>query len=226
MDNLWLWLFGLVALISLAVFIFPMFPLFRQPAASAPKKPELPRQKPMEEVAEEITLTPPRQREQEDIFIPHHYGVSRLVAVVKDPHWLYAYWEVSPETQRDFIKRYGQEAWHNSRQVLRVYDVTGLGDSIGQAGHSFQEIYLDPFAENWFIQVGQPERSFFLELGRLLADGTYVSLLSSNIVCTPRASVSPRFDEQWMWIAGLYQGNLRYGASSWMLAVTEDKYKQ
>ena len=224
MDNLWLWLLGLAIVIALIVF---MLPSLRKPTVAS-KKLELPEKQPTEEFAEEISPVPPSKRGQDEPFIPHYYGVSRLVVGVKDPYWLYAYWEVSLEKQKDFLKRYGQEAWHNSRQVLRVYDVTGLDDGMPLAGHSFQEIYLDPFADNWFIQVGQPERSFFLELGRLLSDGTYVNLLTSNKVSTPRDSISPRIEEQWMWIEGIYRnlGNMRYGTSSLMLAGKEEGYKQ
>ncbi|AQS59746.1 DUF4912 domain-containing protein [Desulforamulus ferrireducens] len=226
MNDLWLWLFGLVALISLAVFLFPMISLFPKPAL-APKKLELPpKQLPAEEMAEEISPVLP-QRVQEEILLPHHYGVSRLVAVAKDPRWLYAYWEVSATTQQEFIKKYGQDEWHNSRPVLRVYDVTGLNESNSLTGHSFQEIYIDPFADNWFIQVGQPERSFILELGRLLTNGIYVRLLISNKVSTPRDSISPRLDENWMWLEGLYPNpsNWCYGTSSGMLAGREEQNK-
>ncbi|SHK28287.1 DUF4912 domain-containing protein [Desulforamulus aeronauticus] len=226
MDSVWLWLLGSVIVIALIVFMLPS--LRKHTLAS--KKSELPPKpkRSIEEMAEEICPVPSSKWRQDEPFIPHHYGVSRLVVLVKDPYWLYAYWEVSLDKQKDFIKRYGQEAWHNSRQILRIYDVTGLDNQRTLTGHSFQEIYLDPFADNWFIHVGQPERSFFLELGRLLPDGTYINLLTSNRVCTPRDTISPRMEEQWMWIEGIYRnfGNMRYGTSSATLAGTEEGYKQ
>ncbi|SHF08340.1 DUF4912 domain-containing protein [Desulforamulus putei] len=221
MDNLWLWLLGAAALVVLGVALLPRL----SKPASAPRKLDIPRIEPKEEMAEEISPTAqPVRREAEDLFIPHHYGVDRLVVLAKDPHWLYAYWEISSNKYQKFVHRYGEEAWHASRPVLRVYDITGLAEESPLTAHSHQEIFLDPFADNWFIEVGQPDRSFFLELGRLLPDGRYIKLLTSNRVTTPRDSVSQRIDEEWMWIEGIYKmlHRVPYGSGSEALAGKND----
>jgi len=50
----------------------------------------------------------------------------------------------------------------------------------------------------------------------MFPDGRFVTLLRSNIVTTPRASLSDRLDEEWMWIEGLYRSieRIKYGTSS------------
>lgn len=218
MDNFWILLLVLLALAALVFFLLPRF----DKTADVPKKPELPQRNREEEFAQEISPDIPQINRpepvfqiEEDPFIPHYYGVNRLVAMAKDPHWLYVYWEVNTGKIKEFIHLYGEEAWQTSRQVLRVYDITGMAKD---DPCSWQEITLDPFADNWFVEVGQPERSFFLELGRVLADGRYVKLLTSNIVSTPRASISERMDEQWLGIEELYSKSVPYGFSSTMLA--------
>lgn len=205
-------------LLVLAILGFVAAVLLPRVRQKATRKMEIP--KPVEEFAEEMILDIPVSRkktiEPEERYIPHHYGVDRLVLCAKDPRWLYAYWEVSAAKQQEFIHRYGEENWQRSRPALRVFDVTGLaGDAFGFS-HSFREFTLDPWADNWFIEIGQPDRSFYAELGRILPNGSFVPLLRSNRVSTPRESVSDRLDEQWMWIEGIYQaiGKVSYGFSS------------
>ena len=101
---------------------------------------------------------------------------------------------------------------------MRVYDVTGV-DFNGTNAKSFVDIHVDEHVDNWHIQVGEPDRSFCVDLGRMFQDGHFVTLLRSNIVTTPRASLSDRLDEEWMWIEGLYRsiGRFQYGASSPMI---------
>ncbi|MEG6521455.1 DUF4912 domain-containing protein [Desulfotomaculum sp. 1211_IL3151] len=213
MDNFWISFPVLLALAALVFFLLPRF----DKTADVLKKPELPQRNREEEFAQEIS--PIKSAEsvshiEEDPFIPHYYGVNRLVAVAKDPNWLYSYWEVSNGKIKEFIHLYGEEAWQTSKQVLRVYDITG---TTKDDPCSWQEISPDPFADNWFVEVGQPEHSFFLELGRILADGRYIKLLTSNTVSTPRASISERTDEQWVGIDELYNKRIFYGFSSTML---------
>ncbi|GAB6180275.1 hypothetical protein JCM14036_15940 [Desulfotomaculum defluvii] len=230
MDSIWILLLVLLALAALVFFLLP----HANKTTGEMKKPELPKRTQEEEFAKEISPDVPQiihtksefQVEvEEEPFIPHHYGVNRLVAVARDPNWLYVYWEVNDEIKREFFQLYGEKAWNSSHQVLKVYDVTKSSKEENKR-YFFREITIDPFADNWFVEVGQPEHSFFLELGRVLSDGRYIKLLTSNPVTTPRASISERMDAEWMWIDGIYQGiykgmnngRIPYGFSSSMLA--------
>ena len=91
--------------------------------------------------------------------LPHRYGVDRLALMARDPHWLYAYWEITATKQEDLNTVYGPDAWSSTRPVLRVYDVTGV-DFDGTNAKSYVDIHVDEHADNWHIQVGQPDRSF------------------------------------------------------------------
>lgn len=42
--------------------------------------------------------------------LPARYGKDQIVALVKDPYWLYVYWEVTPEKRAEFDRRYGSGA--------------------------------------------------------------------------------------------------------------------
>lgn len=175
-----------------------------------------------EEFAEEIAIPvnfPPQPAAKPDMpEIPWHYGKDRMVLMVRDPNWIFAYWEISATKQQEFSNRYGAEAWNNSRSVLRVYDITGVDNFNGANANDFTDISIGDYVDSWHINVARPNSSFCVDLGRLFPDGTFVTLLRSNIVQTPSMAVSDLLDEEWMWIEGIYRTitSLRMGSSPMM----------
>jgi|Deesub1362A_J573_1020465.scaffolds.fasta_scaffold00812_7 hypothetical protein len=161
------------------------------------------------ELAREISLPDPGRPRAPVVELPRRYGQDRLVLMARDPHWLYAYWEISAAKQEDFAEQYGPAAWRTSRPVLRVYDVTGVPQFNGGNALSYVDIPLNEEAESWHIEVGQPDRSYCVDLGRILPSGEFVTLLRSNVAHTPRATLSDRLDEEWMWIEGVYRSLTR-----------------
>ncbi|HAG08418.1 MAG TPA: DUF4912 domain-containing protein [Desulfotomaculum sp.] len=169
-----------------------------------------------EEYAGDLTIPsevmPQPQEPEEEL--PGKYNIDRLVLMARDPHWLYAYWEISATTQEEFKTNYGPFAWGQSQPVLRIYDVTGT-DFEKQSTFEYTDILISDQADDWYIQVGQPDRSFCIEVGRKFQNGHFITLLRSNVVSTPRASLSEQADEEWMWIENLYQTiKYQYGISS------------
>lgn len=120
--------------------------------------------------------------------LPWSYGQTRLVLLVRDPYWLYSYWEVTGEAQALAEDAVGREAWREARPVLRVYDAT--------AG-SHYDVGVDEMARNWHLNVGQPDRTWYAELGRITATGRFVMLARSNTVHTPRDGQSDVIDWRW-----------------------------
>lgn len=153
----------------------------------------------------------PQEPEEE---LPDKYNIDRLALMARDPYWLYTYWEISAATQEEFKTNYGPFAWGQSQPVLRIYDVTGTNFE-KQSPLEYTEIPISDQVDDWYIQVGQPDRSFCIEVGRKFQNGHFVALLRSNVVSTPRASLSEQVDEEWMWIESLYHTiRHQYGVSS------------
>lgn len=171
------------------------------------------------ELAKEIGLPAPESPGEPVMELPRSYGRDRLVLLPRDPHWLYAYWEISAARHEDFAQRYGPAAWQTSRPVLRVYDVTGVDEFHGGNALGFVDIPVNDAADSWHIEVGQPDRAYCADLGRVLPGGRFVTLLRSNVAVTPRATFSDRLDEEWMWIEGVYRSlrRLETGVSSPLL---------
>lgn len=189
----------------------------------AEKKPVLPEPAaPVPEFKEEYSteLIPPEfaPASPAEPELPRYYGVDRLVLLARDPYWLYAYWEITATKQEEFAAVHGPAAWASSQPVLRVYDVTGRSPGEQKAA-SYIDIGINEEADNWHINVGEPDHTFYVDLGRLFPDGRFVTLLRSNTVTTPRASLSERTDEEWMWIEGIYRSyRYQFGLGSPMFA--------
>jgi len=119
-----------------------------------------------------------------------------MVLMVKDPLWLFAYWEVRPETERSVRSQLLPSEIPDLRSVLRVYDVTDVEFPTEPAHRSF-DIPLSGLATSWYIETNAPNRSFIVEIGLLTASGRFFMLARSNRVTTPRAGPSEIIDEAW-----------------------------
>ena len=117
--------------------------------------------------------------------------------MVKDPWWLYAYWEIQPGTERSARAQLLPHEIAGLQTVLRVFDVTGV-DFPAQPAHRWFDIGLSGLATNWFIHTNAPARDFIVEIGLLTAAGRFLLLARSNRVATPRFGPSDVIDEAWM----------------------------
>lgn len=129
---------------------------------------------------------PPRE-------LPDNYGDNQIYIMVRDPHWIFSYWEIQKDNQERALSQLGGN-WNDVKSVLRVYDLTA------QKNFSvFFDVELRNLARTWYINV-QPNRSYVVEIGLLHRDGRFVALARSNQVTTPRSGMSEVIDEQWMGI--------------------------
>jgi hypothetical protein len=134
--------------------------------------------------AEEAVMPPVESME-----IPGGYGIDRIVAMVRDPHWIFSYWEVTTDRYRELERRFGSK-WPRCSMILRVAEVES------DPPHRF-DIELTADSRNWYINV-QQDRSYQIAIGALSPDGTFVEVAVSNVVKTPRMGVSDVIDDRWM----------------------------
>ncbi|HZM16672.1 MAG TPA: DUF4912 domain-containing protein [Candidatus Krumholzibacteria bacterium] len=125
--------------------------------------------------------------------LPSRYGVDRLVLLVRDPHWSYAWWEV----REDEVERARRDLAEPGRLVLRFYDVSAV-DWDGRNHHSSFDIEVHDLAGNWYVELGRPGADFVAELGLRGADGRFLPLVRSNFVAMPRDAMSPQSDAHWI----------------------------
>jgi len=124
------------------------------------------------------------------------YGDNKIVLLVRDPYWCYAYWDLSEELINNKRKEIKPE-WGNYDLILRIYDVTDIIFN-GNNAHKFNDIKITGDANNWYINVWEAGRSYITDIGFKTADGHFILLARSNAVTTPRDKVSNITDEEWM----------------------------
>lgn len=134
---------------------------------------------------------------------PSSYGKSQLNLLVRDPEWLYAYWEITATVQSEFSRQYG-DVWNESIPTLRVYDVTNEDES------TFYDIQIQDYADSWYLHVGKPNHTFFVDLGRVLPDGSFYCIARSNVVTTPSNRISDIIDPNWIPVDAIWDSLQAY----------------
>ncbi len=126
--------------------------------------------------------------------LPEIYGKDRLTVLVRDPEWIFAFWELSENKIKEAEKILGSKEFLHSKKIIRVYDMTDKHEADESDAH---DIELSKIASSWYIHV-KHDSVYMIELGFLSPKGDFVVLLKSNHIETPNASMSSATDEKWM----------------------------
>ena len=119
--------------------------------------------------------------------IPEHYSMDRLVALMRDPNWLYVYWELKGGALERLRFQHSAEIIDNSRWVLRVRSLRELTEYL---------VDINLRSGQWYLKVA-PDSSFSLDLGFVNHQGDFVQVVQGNQIRTPRVDVSNVVDERW-----------------------------
>ena len=136
-------------------------------------------------------------RERKQFRFPSGYGDNKIVILVRDPWWIFAYWEIRREKEDDIVNKIKSEGDEVLKSILRVYDVTDISFN-GRNAHSYFDIDLKGLANTWYINVGSPDRSWLVDIGIVTKKGKFYLLARSNAVRTPRYGMSDKLDAEWM----------------------------
>jgi hypothetical protein len=128
---------------------------------------------------------------------PPGYGDNKIVALVRDPWWIYVYWEIRREKEDEIQRKISSDGDEAVKSILRVYDVTDVNFN-GRNAHSHFDIDLKGLASSWYVNVGSPDRAWLVDIGIVTRKGNFYLLARSNTVRTPRHGMSERFDAEWM----------------------------
>ena len=105
--------------------------------------------------------------------LPESYGTKKLFLTARDPHWLYAHWDLTREQQN----------------VLNVESTDGhliLRIFAGKIeGHPTYEIHVHPESRHWFAHVERAGHSYAAELGYYSALGKWLRVAVSSSTITP-----------------------------------------
>jgi len=125
---------------------------------------------------------------------------DRLVVMVRGPHWLHAFWEVTPRSITRAEAALGQE-WHGAKPVLRLLQIES-GTQASPSERVVREIEVHGGVKNWFIDVRTPPLTCRVDIGYRAPSGRFHSLARSNAVSLPGGSQGDTLDNHWGDIAG------------------------
>ena len=105
--------------------------------------------------------------------LPKTYNRTLIRLLVQSPTRMFCYWEVSDETIKEFNKRYS-----NYDDCIAVLKITNLTHNYSYS------IPVNPFANNYYIDVEDSGCSYQVELGRI-SKKDFVNLYTSNVAMVP-----------------------------------------
>jgi hypothetical protein len=110
--------------------------------------------------------------------LPEAYGTQQLFLTARDPHWLYAHWDLTLLQLRQY-----NSLSIDSHLVLRIYSGSLDGEPIS-------EIHVHPESRNWFVPVPDAGAKYLSSLGYYDLGRRWVTLASSRATFTPPDSLS------------------------------------
>jgi hypothetical protein len=117
--------------------------------------------------------------------LPDSYGTRKLFLVARDPHILFAYWDLDPVQYQEAARSADE-----GKVFLEVY-VRGEG--------RVQQIHVWDSHKNWYLQVNRPDTHFIAQLG-YYRNGIFEVMARSSEVTTPRDDLSPNTDASFVTI--------------------------
>jgi hypothetical protein len=110
--------------------------------------------------------------------LPEAYGTRQLFLTARDPHWLYAHWDLT----RAQLKKYNSLS-ADGHLVLRIYP--GALDA-----RPLAEIHVHPESRNWFVPVPDAGAKYLSALGYYDSARHWVTLACSGATLTPPDTLS------------------------------------
>ena len=111
--------------------------------------------------------------------VKHDTKRNRLVVLVRGPHWLHAFWEITEPAIKRVQASMGEQ-WHTAKPILRLLESPENKEE-NAAQRVVREIEIHGGVKNWFIDLRQP-MSCRVEIGYKSRCGDFHRLCKSNHV--------------------------------------------
>ena len=113
--------------------------------------------------------------------LPVKYEQDSINLLVRDPHWIYVYWDISEKRKNLLLHEFGNEFISKSVPVLKITNIS--------RNESFY-VRINEFSTNWYVNVPDANSIYVAEIGRKISDAFFISMLNSNSIVTPGDRVS------------------------------------
>ena len=107
--------------------------------------------------------------------LPQSYGSNTLFLIARDPHWLFAYWDINWTA---FQPRDGQF-------YLKLFKAGGAEELTTE---------IHPEARNWYLPVKEAGTTYYTELGYFSGTGEWTGIVRSDDATAPQDKFSDATD--------------------------------
>ena len=122
--------------------------------------------------------TPPTEHLETEGELPEAYGTRQLLLAARDPHWLYAHWDLTLDQQRQY-----NSLARDKHLALRIFVGT-------RTGTLATEVEVHPESRHWFVHVDGAGTQYVAELGYYRKEGTWTAVSTSSPTLTPPDNLS------------------------------------
>jgi hypothetical protein len=105
--------------------------------------------------------------------LPQTYGATTLFLIARDPHWLFAYWDI------DWSTWFSRAA--DGKFFLKLFNADGAEELMTE---------IHPEARNWYIPVKSSGTSYYAEIGCWSAGDQWIAIATSDTATTPQDKFS------------------------------------
>jgi hypothetical protein len=155
--------------------------------------------------------------------LPVSYEEDKLVLLVRDPRWIFAYWDLSNQSKIKLAVEI-EKSLGMLHKTLRVYEVS-------EGKKRCMDIDVGN-TTSWYIHVPSPDKEYQAEFGLKDENDNFVPILVSNTVRMPREAPTYLTDEKWMVVNEIFEVILRaksgefFGSSGEVIRRIEQIIKQ
>lgn len=89
--------------------------------------------------------------------LPYRYNETIVKILYQTPNVLFVYWDISDDDRNNFINKYGEYFFNDTKPILKIFNLT--------KNYSF-EVEINDFANSWYINVADANCDYKVELGR------------------------------------------------------------
>jgi len=107
------------------------------------------------------------------------------------PHFVFTYWEVSPQTIIDTARNVGPDA----KLVLRFFDVT---DTTDLASAPNWDIEIFDRQGNWYLKLENPDQRLFMEVGMRSETGAFTKIGTARTLLMPKQVIGTPGPIKWI----------------------------
>lgn len=130
-------------------------------------------------------------QEKADYPLPDRYNETRIVALLRDPQWAFAYWDLKDSDISPLV-----ESPDFRELLLRVHE-TPEAEIADTEQRSFFDIPVKAADNSWYINLPNPGRAYFIELLSTVGDVEHI-LCRSNVIHSPLGEAASAYIHEMM----------------------------